>query len=452
MSWGSSAGDLLDAVEDGTPRRRATLRPWLPYAVVALVAAAHTLLYVFAVPPWALEDEEQHVDYVLTLRDEQRPPHLDDYVHQEIVDSAVTTDRWGSLGLGQVPASTDGRLDPSQMGLEGYSYEAHQPPLYYVALVPLAQLLGDRTLAIMYGGRLAGVAVAAAGAVAAAALSARWAPDGHRRRAAWIGGLACALMPALAEGAARVNNDAACAVLVTVGVVCLLRLVERPDARWGLLTGAVLAAAILVKASGVVGLGVSVAVLGLLAVRGRLAARVAAAVLVPQVLAVAAWSAVTHARYDVWNSTTAVVRQRVRFVPLSWSTLGSDALERAATPYGSWGLGVVLTLLWLVFVLVGLVLWRDRPGPGRVEMLVVVVAVAAAAVAGLASLNNDGFINAFSARYLLFAYPILLSAAAAGWAGLRRPVVAWAPLVAASLAAVAFLAVDFLPDFPLRVG
>lgn len=425
-------------------------RPRVILAVVALVAAAHTMLYAFAVPPWALEDEEQHVDYVLALRDNRKPPHLDDLLSQDIVDSAVTTDRWGSFGLGRPAAAEEGRMDPAHMGLEGYSYEGYQPPLYYAALVPAAAALGDRLLAFLYTGRLLGALLVAVGAVLAAMLSARWAPTGKESLAAWIGGLSCALLPANAEAAARINNDFACAVLVTGGVVCLTRLVDRPDRWWSLWAGLVFAAAVLTKPGGVVGVGASFAVLGLLAMRRELSLRISASLLVPQALAVGVWSLVSHARYGVWNPSTAVVDRRLRFPALSWDTIASQALDRGATPYGVWHLGTALTVGWLAFVVVGLVLLRRSAL--RAEAFLLVVGIGSVAVMGLVSLNNSGLLNAFTARYLIFAFPTLLAAAAAGWAHLRRPVVSLAPVALAAVAATAFLLADFLPQFPLRVG
>jgi hypothetical protein len=168
------------------------------------------------------------------------------------------------------------------------------------------------------------------------------------------------------------------------------------------------------------------------------------------VVAAGTWSLFSHARYGVWNPSTAVVDRRLRFPPLPWGTMADQALDRVATPYGVWHLGTALTLGWLAFVMVGMVLLQRSSL--RVEASGVVLALTLTTLAGLVTLNNGGLLNAFTARYVIFAFPVLLAAAAAGWAHLRRPALALAPIALAAAAATAFLFVDFLPRFPLRVG
>lgn len=422
--------------------------------VVGLVAAGHTLLYVLSVPIWATEDEEQHVDYVLELRDERRVPHLDDPLRQQIVDSAVTTNRWPRYGVARPDwAIVDQRLVPERMGLEGFSYEGHQPPLYYAALVPVAGLLGDQVQAIVYAGRLFGVGLAAAGAVLAALLSARLSSPARAPVAAWVGGLCCALMPAVAESSARVNNDYACAVLFTGGVLCLMWLLDAPGVRPALVGGGVFAAAALTKAIGVAGLAVTGVALAVLLVRRKLTARIVGALVVPQLASIAVWSWAIHDRYGTWDPAQAFVQQRYRHPTVPWSLLGSDALQRGATPFGAgtWPHDQFVTALWIALVAVGLVAWvaTDR----RLDRALVVATPMACAAGGYVLMNRSGIVNTFTARYLVFAYPTLLAAAAAGWVGIRR--VAFVPVVPVAVAAgtaAFFLWADFLPRFPLRLG
>ena len=130
--------------------------------VVATIAMGHAALYAWTTPPWHLFDEEQHVDYTLSLRD-RRLPEISDDIHQGIVDDAVANDRWTTFGLPR-PRSTQ----VADLGLEGRSYEAFQPPLYYaagvVAILPAGHDAGRalawmRALSVLLAGGVAALVV-----------------------------------------------------------------------------------------------------------------------------------------------------------------------------------------------------------------------------------------------------------------------------------------------------
>ena len=80
---------------------------------------------------WAPVDERAHYDYVQTVAEQQRLPLLTDLVSPEV--QAITDRTW--------PRPSP--VDPATRGLAGRSYEAFQPPLYYVVAAPAFLLAGD---------------------------------------------------------------------------------------------------------------------------------------------------------------------------------------------------------------------------------------------------------------------------------------------------------------------
>ena len=104
----------------------------------ALVAVQLVLLFgtglatVLQFPVWALVDEGAHFDYVTRIADEGRIPVLDrDLVSDDV--QAITEDVY------PFPPRTGQR----EAGLAGESYEAVQPPLYYVLAAPASLAVDD---------------------------------------------------------------------------------------------------------------------------------------------------------------------------------------------------------------------------------------------------------------------------------------------------------------------
>jgi hypothetical protein len=52
---------------------------------VFVLGCLHAGLYVVSFPPWAIEDEEQHVDYVWKLSFDHEMPTVDDPIDQSIM-------------------------------------------------------------------------------------------------------------------------------------------------------------------------------------------------------------------------------------------------------------------------------------------------------------------------------------------------------------------------------
>jgi 4-amino-4-deoxy-L-arabinose transferase-like glycosyltransferase len=418
--------------------------------VCGLLATAHSLLYVFAVPPWALEDEEQHVDYVLELRDHHRVPRVDETLRPSIVASEIKTKRLESLGYGTTPTEPD----PAKRGLIGLSYEGYQPPLYYVALVPFVSVIGDRPLTAMYLLRVVGAVLAGVGAALTALLAAQWARCSRRtrERAALIAGLVIAAVPAYAEAGARVNNDTGLTLAVVASLLAAARFAREPTPRRAWCVGLLAAAAAASKITGVVAVAPALVALGAVwnraSTRDRL--RWLVAIVVPAAAVTLAWALVSRARYGVFNPATAVVEVIGPFRVVPLHELVTETARLTGLPFGHWRTGPAVAIGLAVVFVVGLALSRRcRPTAFR---LASAAALAAAIVIGLVPANRAGILNAVNTRYVLCAYPALVAVAAAGWATVRSRWSSFAPAVAMwSLAALFFVA-GVLPRFPFRVG
>src|SRR5258707_13519757 len=115
-------------------------RPDWILLMILVLALLRGGLYASYLPPWGLVDEEQHLHYVQYLAEHQAIPVVGQtYLSAEIIDSLFATHRWEIFHWPGPPSHA-----PESMGLEGYSYEGYQPPLAYLALVPIYWLLpGD---------------------------------------------------------------------------------------------------------------------------------------------------------------------------------------------------------------------------------------------------------------------------------------------------------------------
>jgi 4-amino-4-deoxy-L-arabinose transferase-like glycosyltransferase len=99
---------------------------WLRALIVAQVLAVIALagITVAKYPVWTLVDEGAHFDYVQAIADDGRLPVITDLVSPQVeaIDENV------------YPFPP--RKDRVKRGLAGRSYEAQQPPLYYLLAVP----------------------------------------------------------------------------------------------------------------------------------------------------------------------------------------------------------------------------------------------------------------------------------------------------------------------------
>lgn len=377
-----------------------------------LFAALHGLLYAWALPPWDLFDEEQHFSYALTLREERRIPHLDDLIQPEIVSSAAATDRWTAFRIGR-PES----LEPAEMGLEGRSYEAYQPPLYYL-LVAAANPLGRgdiiRQLELA---RALGALLLAALAWVTWSLARRWFPGAGPR--CWAGAALLATgLPAMAEAGGRVNNDLLVALLVSAALLAAVDLLRAPTARTALILGLLAAGAVLTKSTGLLALLLAVAAVVVLAYRKQLTIALATRALAPGLAVAALWALFTQRRYGVWSGSDAFLEIVTPFPPAG----PADFLERLwlnawSSYWGAYDAGVwklAAGVLLAVVVIGGLIgLWGR---PETLPALALTGLLCAGLVAGLWSAYDDG-LTAPHGRMLLPAVPAVAALVAGGLAG-----------------------------------
>jgi len=99
---------------------------WLRLLIAAQVVAVTVLaaITVARYPLWTLVDEGAHFDYVQSIGDDGRLPVITDLVSPQVEAIAEHV----------YPAQP--RKNRADIGLGGRSYEAQQPPLYYLLAVP----------------------------------------------------------------------------------------------------------------------------------------------------------------------------------------------------------------------------------------------------------------------------------------------------------------------------
>ena len=107
----------------------AMARALVAVQLAALVVLAGVTVWRFTV--WAHVDERPHYDFVQKLAEDRRMPRPSDLVSVEV--QAITDRTWPRRS----------RTDRSRIGIAGRSYEAFQPPLYYLVAVPAFSAVGD---------------------------------------------------------------------------------------------------------------------------------------------------------------------------------------------------------------------------------------------------------------------------------------------------------------------
>lgn len=411
-----------------------------------VLVALHGAFYAAFIPPWDLFDEEQHLDYALTLRDDQRLPSIDEAIRQPIVDSAFKNDRWTTFKIGRPEGTV-----PEQMGLEGKSFEGYQPPLYYLLLAPLTKVAGDRALPAMYLARSLGVVLLVIFAVSAWALATRWFPSSHvfvRFGAALVAGG----IPAAAEAAGRVNNDLLTAVLISLSLLATVDLLNRPTPRAAWLAGIVAAAAIATKSSGLLTLAIVVSGLWLLWHRGQRLNVLAPRALGPAIGALVLWTAFVYTRYGVLSGTSAFLDLVVPFDPITPSAfLGRGWLNAWSSYWGAYSGGwlrIGTGLLGLLVAAVGGYGFLVK-GTGSVrrprDVALLTGVLALGLVAVLWAGNVSGLVHPHG-RIMLPVYPAGAALVVGGWSVIHRKA-ALAPAMFTWLGAVIFAGFWFIPFF-----
>jgi len=141
---------LIEPMADGQPTLAAPpdeerapaagLRRWLTVqnAMVALLASQFLMIAVFGsltalrFPVWAPIDESAHFSYVQDLAEHHAMP---------VLGKTLTSSQVIAIAQGVYPKKTT--TDPRKIGLAGLSYEAFEPPLYYLVAVPFYDMTGN---------------------------------------------------------------------------------------------------------------------------------------------------------------------------------------------------------------------------------------------------------------------------------------------------------------------
>lgn len=218
---------------------------WLG-GLIIFIGLLHALIYALVMPPWGLLDESQHFHYVQYLVEEHRLPVLwQDQLSEEVVDSIFATRRYVTLGNETMPLKAEVMI-PGRLDFE--SYEAYQPPLYYLFLSPFYILSPADVLSKLFFLRLAGVLLSGI-TLLIIWRSSRLLFPGQ----VWIAiaaTLFTALLPERAISVAQLNNDILLEVFCAAVFGLLAVVMGRGFTRRSiLLTGLMVGLAILTKLS-----------------------------------------------------------------------------------------------------------------------------------------------------------------------------------------------------------
>jgi hypothetical protein len=370
---------------------------------------------------WAAIDEPGHYAFVQSLAEDGRLPLLEDLVSWQV--AAITSHTW--------PAPSP--LAPAGQGLWGRVYEAFQPPLYYLAAVPVFAAVRDHRQKV-FALRVFGLALILGAVAVLWALARRLAAAGEAP-GVFAAGLAVLLWPGVLVRGITVSNDSLILLAAPMFLLAAWRAYERPSNGSLLLASFLLGLCLLSKLTAVA----LVPTLAWLVIRHRLprarsrrplVAQAAAAVL--PLLMLGPWLAFNERHYGAFTAN-AVARSEQ--LPVAYPMgvphrgLGDLAksvgrLPEGALP-GEWG--VELNVAWVraavlliavvvpAIALVAVLRRRDRrtaPGPVPFFALPVVVGVLLMAF----SLLVEDF-DIFVLRYLA---PVLIPFAMAVAAVLAR--------------------------------
>ena len=233
-------------------RRSSVLSGRVALALLMVLAFLHGALYAAFLPPWGLIDEAQHLHYIQYIAEEQMLPVAGDlYLSEEIVASLFATRRWETFHWTPPPAP-----DPLVMGLEGHSYEAYQPPLFYLLMTPAYWLLPDDMLVKVYGLRAVVVLISLITVWATYRTAQVLLP--HYPRVPFWAGLLLVAIPERAFATSRINNDVLLEVVAALLILTLTHaLVAGTTRRRAFLLGLLLGLSVWVKVSaGVLGVPV----------------------------------------------------------------------------------------------------------------------------------------------------------------------------------------------------
>ena len=389
--------------------------PMTARALVGLQIAAIVVLGVATVvrlPVWGLVDEAPHYDYVQTLAEDARLPRLDrDLLHDEV------------LALDDRTYPGPPAREATERGLAGRSYEAFQPPLYYLLATPVFAVAGDHE-AKLFALRGLGLALLLGAVAVAWLLTRRLVPEDPVPAFGIV--LTVFLWPGVVVRAVTVSNAALEMLLGTALSLALWRALSERSERWLMGAGAITGAALLTKLTTIAFLP-SLALVCAAFLLERRWRPVAFALAIPA-LAIAPWLASNLERYGSLTANDRAQRLLEPAVNPTGRDFGIDDLPgkhlnllNGVLPEEWWLEFLSSTKRWIRNVLVGglvaialvLVAWVP-PVQRRYGLAVLLLPLVAGVLLMTVSLLADNW-DVFLPRYL---YPALPGAAALAALGL----------------------------------
>jgi hypothetical protein len=428
--------------EQKTMMRISLERHWLISAVLAL-SLLHSLVYVVTLPAWDLFDEEQHLDYALGLRD-GRIPTLDDTIRFEIAESAFESDRWKHYRINQ----PDQAPDPAGMGLEGRSYEAYQPPLYYTLIALVTIPTGDEALPSLYVARFTGALLFVAFVALTWLLARNWLGPTSARLPTAVA-LVVAAVPAAAQAGARVSNDLLAATLILGAIVAITKLLDAPSPGTATLTGLLAAAALLTKSHSLVVVPIIAWGLFVLWKRGQASVKIAACCVLPVIVSLGGLTAWTAVRYGTLHGAQAYLDRYQTYSPLPWHLFLKTFWLNSWSDY--WGAyqtaGGLLTMTNVLVILLIVAAMARLPGIGLASEHMVMMAILGFGMLALLIYANHTAIARPGGRFLLALYPFVAVLLVAGWRQYGSSHAAFVPAATAWSLAIVYFGWWFLPFF-----
>lgn len=401
----------------GGPRPLLVLVSLQVAAIVVVGGATVARFHVFAPI-----DERQHFAYVQEVAEHGRLPRLG----RDVVS-------W------QVQAINDGTYprrsprDPRLIGLAGQSYEAFQPPLYYVVAAPAFLVAGSNyrhkaTAVRAFDLLLLLSAVGALALLARAVFAERWLIP-------FSLGLSVLSWPGVVVRTVTVSNSALELPLVLLYIYALWHATARRSPRWLAAAGALFGLCLLTHLM-LVALAPLLAVPAVALLREqrtrRTVATVALALALPALL-LTPWLASNENRYEALTPSALAKRIQGPYVNpggqgygLSDVTSRLDRLPKAALPqewwpeYGRSALGIPLRILPAVLVLLALISVALRPGLLRTRAAALLGSPLPLAIAMLVGIVVIGNWPSFTPRYLYPTLSPLALFAAWAWRATRR--------------------------------
>ncbi len=231
---------------------------------IVLVGLFHALIYALVMPPWGIMDESQHFHYIQFIAEEHRLPVMwEEKLSNEIIDSMLASKRYTTLFGVRTPSRVE-IMRPGRLDYE--SYEAYQPPMYYLFLSLFYSLGPDDVLSKLFILRIIGVLLSGITLLVVWLSSRLLFP--HNLWIATVATLFVALLPERAVSVAQLNNDilleVVCAILFLLLVYVVVKGFNWRITFW---MGVAMGVASLTKLSALIVIGVLIFAWGYLGFR-----------------------------------------------------------------------------------------------------------------------------------------------------------------------------------------